>query len=111
MTADSALANQISGLRAERSATFLVGDALTGVRYGQRLRRELADADVRLERAVHLVGDRRRELAEAMKQKKSLEILKEKRFAEHLGENQRIEQYAMDDEAGQRLARERAVNG
>jgi len=109
--AETALIQEENRLRSERAGKFKAGDALLGHRFGQHLRVQVHVQTEKLARAEELVGDRRRELAEASRQKKMLETLREKRLEDYVVEGIRLEQAVMDDEAGQRLARIREING
>jgi flagellar protein FliJ len=109
--AETALLTEERRLRSERTGKFKAGEALIGHRIGQQLRVQLHQQNEKLAHAEEVVGDRRRELAEASRQKKMLETLREKRLEDYVVEGIRLEQAVMDDEAGQRLARVREFNG
>lgn len=116
--AQRARALQLEALRAAEIAASLAqeqfrqvlskkigaGEALINHRYGARLRSTaVAEAD-RLRHSEEVASNRRRELAEAARQKQTLETLKEKRLEEHTALALHIEQGQLDDDAGRRFA-------
>jgi len=105
--AETALAEEERSLRRKVSGRFQALDALTTSRFGQKLRGDARREGELLARADELVGDRRRELTEAAKQKKMLELLRDKKRAEHTADLLRLEQAVLDDEAGMRRSRMR----
>ena len=108
--AENASNTQEGAVRKQLSAGFRAGDALLGHRYAIRLKREVRDAGDKLVRVKEVVSDRRKELSEAARQKKSLEILRDKRKEEYLVEELRVEQNLLDDEAAHRLYRVKDVH-
>jgi len=109
--AEVALREQEGSFRGEIQSGLNAGEALINSRFHQKLRSNVAVEAARLVHAEEIVSDRRLELAEAARQKKMLEVLRDKRMEEHTLETLRIEQGVLDDEAGQRLARTREIYG
>jgi flagellar protein FliJ len=110
LEAENASLGQESAVRKQLSAGFKAGEALLGHRYAIKLKRDVREEGDKLVRVVEVVSDRRKELSEAARQKKSLEILRDKRKEEYLVEELRIEQNVLDDEAAQRLYRVKDVH-
>lgn len=108
-------ANTAAGVQTEQFRELLssgttAGDALQYHRYGMQLQRKVRESAMEVQRAEEVVTDRRRELTEASRQKKTLETLREHRREEYQLESARVEQTALDEEAGQRLYRLKEAN-
>ncbi|MEW6756144.1 MAG: flagellar export protein FliJ [Candidatus Latescibacterota bacterium] len=73
-----------------------------GAAYLQRLRREMEEQRGHIARAEQVVEDRRRRLAEARRERRVFEILRDKAWGEHLREEKRRQGRQLD-EVGQQL--------
>ncbi len=101
--AESAVFDQRSQLKRSLSQGINAGDALINHRFGQRLQRQVGEEVRKLQHAIEVVSDRRKELTEAARRKKMLEILKDKELEKYRLESTLIESNEQDEIAGRRF--------
>ena len=65
--------------------------------YQMYLENEHKLATVKVEKAENKTEEQRKELLDAMKNKKTLEVLREKRFEEYIEEEKKVEQQVVDE--------------
>jgi len=101
-TAETAVQQHDAELLKKMNRDVHAGDALTHLDYGAKLRGDArAHADTLQEREES-VTQRRGELVEASRDKKTIETLRDRRFVEHQKVAQRAEQAILDEIGGQR---------
>lgn len=101
-TAETAVQQHDTELVKQMNRDIQAGDALTHLDYAAKLRGDArAHADTLQEREES-VTQRRGELVEASRDKKTIETLRDRRFVEHQKVAQRAEQAILDEIGGQR---------
>jgi len=100
--AESAVSSQRVLFRDSLTKGIKAGDALVNHRFGQRLQRQVGEEKRKLQHAEEVVSDRLKDLTEAARRKKMLEILKEKEIEKHRLEVTLAESNEQDEVAGRR---------
>ncbi len=103
IAAESAVANQRTLLKNSLSSGINAGEALINHRFGLRLQRQAGEESRKLKAAAEVASDRRKELTEAARRTKMLEILKDKELEKYGLETARSESGEADELAGRRF--------
>ena len=101
--AESAVSNQRVMFKVSLAKGINAGDALLNHRFGIRLQRQVGEEVRKLQHVTEVASDRRKELTEAARRKKMLEILKDKELEKYREASALYESNEQDEIAGRRF--------